>query len=393
VPLNSIYLAAIPLAIWLYLLLGRGTFWKLHEDDIAPKPLENWPRVVAVVPARNEAETIARAIASLVSQDYPGEFAIVVVDDQSEDGTAALARQAAAESGATRRVTVHSAAALPPGWTGKLWALNGGISAAAEKSPAFFWFTDADIVHAPDTLRRLVFRAERDSLDLASLMVLLRAKTFPERLLIPPFLYFFLMLYPPRWIADPKARTAGAAGGCVLLRREALERIGGIAAIRSEVIDDCALARAVKKSGGKIWMGLTRASVSLREYGSFAEIRDLIARNAFTQLRYSVVQLIATLAGLFVTFWLAWILFFTGNDPAWIMASTAISLMTTTFLLTVLFYGLPPYWALTLPAAAAFYGYATCVSALRYWLDRGGQWKGRAQAPPRKVRAEAPRGD
>jgi len=379
--LSSIYLAAIPLAIWVYLLLARGNFWKVSEDHTVPKQLDHWPRVVAVVPARNEAETIARAVASLVSQDYPGKFEIFVVDDQSEDGTATLAREAPAESGVVRRVTVHSVAALPLGWTGKLWALNEGISAAAEKTPTYFWFTDADIVHAPDTLHRLVFRAERDSLDLASLMVLLQAKTFPEKLLIPPFLYFFLMLYPPRWIADPNARTAAAAGGCILLRRAALERIGGIAAIRNEVIDDCALARAVKKNGGKLWIGLTRASVSLREYRTFAEIRDMIARTAFTQLRYSFVQLVAAIAGLFITFWLAWILFFTGNDPTWIMASTAVAWMTTTFLLTVLFYGLPPYWAFTLPLAAVFYGYATCLSAARYWLGRGAQWKGRTQAP------------
>jgi hopene-associated glycosyltransferase HpnB len=379
--LSSIYLAAIPFAIWVYLLLGRGNFWKVAEDDIVPEPRENWPRVVAVVPARNEAETIARAIASLVGQDYPGEFGIILVDDQSEDGTADLARKAAANSGASRRVTIHSVAALPQGWTGKLWALNEGVSAAAEKSPTYFWFTDADIVHAPDTLQRLVFRAERDPLDLASLMVLLQARTFPEKLLIPPFLYFFLMLYPPRWIADSNARTAGAAGGCILLRRTALERVGGIAAIRNEVIDDCALARAVKKTGGKLWMGLTRASVSLREYRTFAEIRDMIARTAFTQLRYSFVQLVVAVAGLFVTFWLAWILFFTGNDPAWILASTAVALMTTTFLLTVLFYNLPPYWAFTLPLAAVFYAYATCLSAARYCLGRGAQWKGRAQAP------------
>ena len=379
--LSSVYVAVIPFAIWIYLLFARGNFWRISEDDTAPKPLENWPRVVAVVPARNEAETIARAVTSLVSQDYPGEFEIIVVDDHSQDETAELARQAAKESGPTRRVKVHSADALPTGWTGKLWALNEGISAAAEKIPEFFWFTDADIVHAPDTLRRLAFRMERDSLDLASLMVLLQAKTFPERLLIPPFLYFFLMLYPPRWIADPKARTAGAAGGCILLRCGALERIGGIAAIRSEVIDDCALARAVKRSGGKIWMGLTRVSVSLREYGSFAEIRNMIARTAFSQLRQSVFFLAATLAGLFITFWLAWILFFTGDDASWIMASTAVSLMTTTFLLTVLYFRLSPIWAFTLPIAALFYGYATCVSAVRYWLGRGGQWKGRAQAP------------
>ena len=211
-------------------------------------------------------------------------------------------------------------------------------------------------------------------------MVLLQAKTFPERLLIPPFLYFFLMLYPPRWIADPNATTAGAAGGCILLRRNVLAPIGGIASIRGEVIDDCALARAVKSRGGKIWMGLTRASVSLRSYGSFAEIRDMIARTAFTQLHYSLVLLIATLVGLFATYLLAWILFFAYAGEAWPLVDTAIALMTATFLVTVRFYNLSTAWALTLPVAAVFYGYATCLSAMRYWLGRGGQWKGRAQA-------------
>jgi hopene-associated glycosyltransferase HpnB len=380
VPLSLNFLAAIPLAIWLYLLLARGSFWRLIEEKIEPRRLENWPHVIAVVPARNEAATISQAILSLVKQDYPGEFSIIVVDDHSEDATATLAQQAANQSGATRRVTIHAAAPLSPGWTGKLWALNEGVQTAAKQAPEFLWFTDADVVHAPDTLRRLMFRAEKESLDLASLMVLLHATTFPEKLLIPPFLYFFLLLYPPRWIADPNARTAGAAGGCILLRRNVLAPIGGIASIRGEVIDDCALARAVKKSGGRIWMGLTRASVSLREYGTFAEIRDMIARTAFSQLRHSLVLLALTLIGLLVTFWLAWILFFTGDDPAWIMASTAVSLMTTTFLLTVRFFELSPLWAFTLPFAALFYGYATCVSAVRYWLGRGGQWKGRTQA-------------
>jgi hopene-associated glycosyltransferase HpnB len=381
VPFTSIYAAAIPFAIWLYLLLARGNFWKVSEDDTAPGELKHWPRVVAVIPARNEAETIGQVVKGLAVQDYPGEFETIVVDDQSADGTAALAQKAAAECGAKKRLTIRSVTALPAGWTGKLWALNEGVAESAEKNPQYFWFTDADIAHAPDTLRRLVFRAERDAIDLTSLMVLLQARTLPEKLLIPPFLYFFLMLYPPRWIADPKARKAGAAGGCILLRHEALDRIGGLAAIRSEVIDDCALARSVKRSGGRIWIGLTRASISLRVYGSFAEIRDMIARTAFTQLRHSFVLLTGTLAGLLVTFWLAWVLFFTGNDPAWIMASTAISIMTTTFLLTVLFYRLSPLWAFTLPAAALFYGYATFLSAVRYWLGRGGQWKGRAQAP------------
>jgi hopene-associated glycosyltransferase HpnB len=380
VPLTPTLLAAIPLAIWIYLFLARGSFWQLHEDDIVPKPLDKWPRVVAVVPARNEAETIARTVSSLAKQDYPGELHIVVVDDHSEDRTAALAQKAAKESDPSQRVKIHSAAPLAPGWTGKLWALNEGVQVAAEDKPDFLWFTDADIEHAPDTLHRLVYRAEKDALDLASLMVLLQAKTFPERLLIPPFLYFFLMLYPPRWIADPNASTAGAAGGCILLRRSALEGIGGFAAIRNEVIDDCALARAVKKSGGKIWMGLTSLSVSLRGYGTFAEIRNMIARTAFTQLHYSFFFLVVALAGLFVTFLLPWFSFLSGEDPAWFLASTAICLMTVTFGLTVRFYALPWLWALALPLAAVYYGYATCVSAARYWLGRGGQWKGRAQA-------------
>jgi hopene-associated glycosyltransferase HpnB len=374
-------LALVVLVIWLYIAFLRGNFWRLEEEHLEPKSLEKWPHVVAIVPARNEAETITRAVTSLLGQEYLGEFEIIVVDDQSDDGTAALARKAAEELGAAQRLSVQTVAALSPGWTGKLWALNDGISATSGKAPDFFWFTDADIMHAPDTLRRLVSRAETESLDLASLMVLLQAKIFPEKLLIPPFLYFFLMLYPPRWIADPQKRTAGAAGGCILLRRAALERIGGLASIRNEVIDDCALARAVKRTGGKIWMGVTRASISLRGYKTFAEIRDLIARTAFTQLRYSSLLLVATLFGLFVTYWLPWILFFAGEDPAWLLGSTAASLMTVTFLFTVKFYNRSAIWALTLPFAAAFYGYATFLSAVRYWLGGGAQWKGRAQAP------------
>ena len=380
-PLSPTFLSAIPLAIWVYLLMARGYFWRVSEDNLGPKRLEDWPRVVTIVPARNEAPTISQAVSSLAKQNYPGEFSIIVVDDHSEDGTAALAQQAANESGASQRVKIHVASPLAPGWTGKLWALNEGIQSAANYSAEFFWFTDADIEHAPDTLQRLVSRAEKESLDLVSLMVLLQAKTLPERLLIPPFLYFFLMLYPPRWIADPNASTAGAAGGCILLRRNVLAPIGGMASIRGEVIDDCALARAVKRRGGNIWMGLTRASVSLRSYGTFAEIRDLIARTAFTQLRYSFLLLIVTLIGLFATYLLPWIAFFILDDPGWLLASTAISIMTATYGATVRFYGLPWLWALTLPFAAAFYGYATFLSALRYWLGRGAHWKGRAQAP------------
>jgi len=375
--------AVAVLATWVYLVFARGQFWWLREfdDDIAPhEELREWPRVVAIVPARNEAETIARAVTSLAQQNYGGEFSVIVVDDHSEDGTPALATEAAAASGAADRALLHSAATLPSGWTGKLWALNEGVARAAEANAAFYWFTDADVVHEPDTLRRLVARAEKQKLSLTSLMVLLRAESPAERLLIPPFLYFFLKLYPPRWIADAKARTAAAAGGCVLLRREALEGIGGFAAIRGEVIDDCALARAVKRRGGKIWMGVTRASVSLRSYGAFGEIRDMIARTAFTQLRYSWLALAVTLLGMLVTYAVPVALAFSGSTFAAACGIAAWVLMTMSFIPTLWFYRLSRYWAFLLPLAALFYTYATWVSAVRYWRGCGGQWKGRAQA-------------
>ena len=378
--LTPTYLAILPLAVWLYLFFARGNFWQIHEETTDPTPLKRWPRVVAIVPARNEAETIARAVTSLAKQDYRGEFLTIVVDDHSDDGTADLARKAADERSASGRISIHPASALPAGWTGKVWAMNEGIAVAAKNSPDYFWLTDADITHSPDTLRRLVCQAEKDCQDLTSLMVFLRVQTFPERLLIPAFLYFFLTVYPPNWVSDPGSRAAAAAGGCILLRRHALERIGGMAAVRSEVIEDCALSRAVKRGGGKIRMGLTRSSVSLRGYNSFAGIRDLIARVAFTQLRYSFFVLVGALGGLFVTYLLPWILFFAFPGEAWIAVDTTIAMMAASFAVTVKFYGLSWPWALTLPIAALFYGYATCVSAVRYWLGRGGQWKGRAQA-------------
>jgi len=381
VPLNPNFIAVLPLAIWLYLFFARGNFWQVHEETVEPKPLKQWPRVVAIIPARNEAETIGRAVTSVAKQDYPGEFFAIVVDDHSDDGTADLARSASDESNASGRISIHSARELPSGWTGKVWAMNEGIAEATKRAPDYFWFTDADITHAPDTLRRLVCQAERDSLDLASLMVLLRAQTFPERLFIPAFLYFFLTVYPPNWVIDPKSRAAAAAGGCILLRRSALERIGGMVAVSGEVIEDCAIARAVKQSGGKIRLGLTRLSVSLRCYNSFGGIRDLIARVAFTQLRYSFLVLLGALAGLFATYLLPWVLFFAFPGEAWLAVDTTIAMMAATFAVTVKFYGLSWPWALTLPIAALFYSYATCLSAVRYWLGRGGQWKGRAQAP------------
>jgi len=387
-------LAAISLFIWIALTFFRGTFWHLRrfdDDQSLDRAPEKWPRVVAVVPARNEAETIGRAIASVAGQEYWGYFQIFVVDDHSEDHTAALARQAVQAGSGSGRVTVLSAATLEEGWTGKLWALEQGVAEGRTEEPDYFWFSDADIVHGPDTLQKLVSRAETRRLDLVSLMVLLEARSLAERLLIPPFLYFFLKLYPPRWIADARSRVAGAAGGCVLLRRGALERIGGLGAIRGEVIDDCALARAVKRSRGEIWMGLTRKSASLRSYKTFGEIRDLIARTAFTQLRYSAPGLLVTLVAMLLTYVTPVVFSFSSRPVVWRISLAAWVLMTLTYLPTVRFYGLSPLWAPLLPVAAVFYSYASWLSAWRYWLGRGGQWKGRAQAPAKVPGDEAGR--
>ncbi len=391
----ALLIAALSLIIWLYLLIARGNFWNLRtfDDDNATHPTPpTWPTVTAIIPARNEAETISQTIASLTQQNYPGKFSIIVVDDHSEDDTAKLAQTAANPNGAA--ITVLSAPPLQPGWTGKLSALNMGVLQAAKTSaPAYLWFTDADIVHAPDTLTRLVARAEQHHLDLTSLMVLLRAETLPERFLIPPFLFFFLMLYPPAKIADPKSRIAGAAGGCILLRRAALDRIGGLAAIRSEVIDDCALARAVENSNSamnsatspvpktKIWMGVTCKSRSLRAYTTFAEIRDMIARTAFTQLHYSALILFGTLLGLAITYLVPIALLFARDTATRLLALTTWLIMSLLFLPAVRFYRISTHWAATLPAAATFYAAATFLSALRYWTNRGAQWKGRSQAP------------
>lgn len=384
------FIASLSAAIWVYLFFLRGGFWRLKQfdDDANNIPLpSDLPRIQVIIPARDEAATIGATIFALLQQDYPGDFSIAVVDDHSSDGTAEIARATAAKSQRGERVTVYSAAALEAGWTGKVWALQEGVRAAARTAgdangpPAFYWFTDADIEHAPDTLRRLVARAARKRSDLVSLMVLLRSRTLPEKALIPPFLYFFLQLYPPRWIADLRARTAGAAGGCLLIRRELLERIGGLAAIRDAVIDDCALARVVKDAGGKIWMGVTRASVSLRDYRRFAEIRDMIARTAFTQLRYSRLLVFFTIAGLLLTYIAPVMLVLTGRGLPRALGALAWLLMSASFLRIVRYYRLSPAWTLLLPAAALFYSFATLLSAVRFWLGRGGQWKGRAQAP------------
>ena len=369
--------AGVPLAIWLYLLLARGRFWL--PQTLPSATGRGAGRVVAVVPARNEAEHIGRAVGSLLAQDWDGALHVIVVDDGSTDGTADEARRAAVAAGAGRGVTVLGGAPLAPGWSGKLWAMSQGVEAAARLAPDYLLFTDADIEHGRDSVASLIEQAERERRDLVSVMVRLSCATWPERCLIPAFVFFFLKLYPPRWIAERGARTAGAAGGCILIRPAALERAGGLAAIRAELIDDCALAARVKASGGSLWLGLSDGTRSLRVYGRFAEIGAMISRTAFNQLRHSWWLLAGSLAGLAVTYGLAPLLLLSADPLCRMLGALAWALMTLAYLPLVRFYRLAPTYALLLPAVAVFYAGATVHSALRYALGRGGQWKGRAQ--------------
>jgi hopene-associated glycosyltransferase HpnB len=348
-------------AVWIYLLIGRGGFWRMRVDPPPPRSGPA-PRVVAIVPARNEAETVGRAVGSLAKQRYSGEFRVVLVDDHSDDGTADLARAAAPEG-------VLSVVAAPPleaGWTGKLWAVNAGVAAARRLEPEYLLLTDADIAHPPENVEGLVARAEAGGYDLVSYMATLHCETLAERALIPAFVFFFFLLYPPRW-------ATGAAGGCLLVRREMLERIGGMARIRSELIDDCALAAAVRAAGGRVWLGLSPGTRSIRRYEGFREIGAMISRTAFTQLRYSPWLLIGTVLGLVAVYVAPVALAASGS---W-WGAAAWGLMTIAYLPAVRFYRLSAVWAVTLPAVAVFYLAATVRSAVAHWRGRGGMWKGR----------------
>jgi hopene-associated glycosyltransferase HpnB len=360
---------------WAYLLIAHGGFW--HVGSILSVPGGGAPdvRVAAIIPARNEAATVGSCLKSLLEQRGAERLSIFLVDDGSSDGTAEVARKAAADGA----LTIINGKPLPTGWSGKLWAVKQGVNAVRSLAPDYFLLTDADIVHQPETLPTLVEIARSGRYDLVSFMVKLGCATVAEKLLIPAFVFFFFKLYPPSWIANPRRTTAGAAGGCILLTPEALARAGGIEAIRAEIIDDCALARAVKRSGGRIWLGLTETSHSIRSYGSFAEIGRMIARSAFNQLRHSVLLLATSVLGLAVLYLVPWALLFSGRPLPIVLGAFAWLLMTAAYLPMVRFYGLNVLWALTLPLAALFYMGATFVSAIHYWTGRGGQWKGRAQ--------------
>jgi hopene-associated glycosyltransferase HpnB len=367
-------LGGLVAAIWAYLLLGRGFFWSTRLAAPAPEPA-HYPRVVAVIPARNDPEGVGRAVASLLDQDYPGDFSIVLVDDHSNDGTAEVAREVA--RGREDRFTIVAARSLPGGWTGKLWALSEGVRQIASP-PDLYLFTDADIAHHRTNLRELVARLEAEQRDMVSLMVKLHCASFAEKFLIPPFVFFFALLYPFSWSNNPRRATAAAAGGCVLLRRSAYERIGGYAAIRGELIDDCALAAAVKKSGGSIWLGLTHGTESLRLYPEIADIWNMVARTAYTQLQYSPLLLAGTVLGLVLTYLAPVFLLFAGGTAA-LLGLAAWIIMAAIYAPMLRFYGRSLLWAPLLPAAASVYLGATIASAWRHWRGRGGQWKGRVQ--------------
>jgi hopene-associated glycosyltransferase HpnB len=388
-----IAVSLLPFAIWAYLLFGRGWFWLCGErDDSAAAAVRRandadaWPSVVAIIPARDEADVIARTVGSLLRQDYPGPFSVVVVDDQSTDGTAAVALNAASDAHAADRLQVVRGTGPPPGWTGKLSAMRLGLAEveASARAPEFILFTDADIAYAPHVLTRLVAIARAKNSVLTSLMVKLRCESAAERWLAPAFVFFFQMLYPFAWVNDPRRTTAAAAGGCMLVRRDALQAAGGLEAVRGALIDDCALG-ALMKGQGPIWLGLTESVDSLRAYSTFAEFSRMVSRSAFAELRYSSLRLAGAIGGmalvylappLFAIFARGWAQF--ASALAWAMM--ALSLMPTLRL-----YGRPLVGGLALPAIAAAYVAFTFDSALQYWRGRGGYWKGRFQAPMRET--------
>jgi len=377
--------AAVALVIWIYLVAGRGGFWCAGErDGGGPSPLA-WPDVIAVIPARDEAVGVGRTVASLLGQDYPGSFSIILVDDESADGTADVARRAGAAANRVDRLTVIPGAALPDGWTGKLWAMKQGVERANLGEPEFLLLTDADIVYPPDTLHRLVSQSLSEGLALSSLMVKLRCESLAERALIPAFIFFFQMLYPFSWVNGRRRATAAAAGGCMLVRREALQVVGGIEAIRGSLIDDCAMARLLKKQG-PIRLSLSERVISIRPYSTMAEIRRMVVRSAYAQLRYSPLLLAVALAGLTFVFVVPVLAALFGHGAAQILGLLAWVIMAVAFQPTLRFYGLSPLWGPILPAIALVYMAFTLESAYQSVRGRGGLWKGRVQARA----AEAP---
>jgi len=380
-------LAALVLLAWLMLFFARGFFWRADQRlpaltaeflKAADPAAVGLPAVTAIVPARNEAEGIGPCVTALLRQNYPGELRVIVVDDQSQDETTQVAKIAAEKVGASDRLQVLSGTMLPEAWAGKVWAMHQGALAAEDVS--LLWFTDADIVHGPDVLTRLVAQQQRGNRALVSLMVMLSCRSFWERLLIPPFIFFFQMLYPFPWVNDPRRKLAGAAGGCMLLRRDMLMRAGGFAAMRGALIDDCTLA-ALLKTQGPIWLGLGTESYSLRDYRFLGEIWRMVARSAYVQLEFSPWRLLEATLGMVFLYAVPVIVLIVGCwGQQWIgltLSVLTLALMFMAYLPSVRLYAQNSLWILTLPLAAMLYTLMTLDSARRHYLGKGGAWKGR----------------
>ena len=379
----AFFLSLAALAVWLYLIACHGAFWRLTEHDRKLAPPDAAPAadvyVVAVIPARNEADVIAQSLGSLLRQKLSGRFELILVDDESSDGTGDAARAAAAALNASERLTVLRADGLAAGWTGKLAAMQRGFEAAQAKAPDYVLFCDADIAFNDQVLERLVAGATARGLVLASLMVKLRCDSAAERWFVPAFVFFFQMLYPFPLVNDPRSKMAGAAGGVMLVRPDPLAQAGGLAAIRDALIDDCALGALMKKRG-PIWLGLTDDVVSLRAYPHIRDIEQMVTRSAYAQLRYSPLRLFGALLGMGVVYLAPPLLMLFAAPPAREIALIACLLMVQAYMPSQRFYGLARARALALPAIAACYTWFTAKSAWLHIRGRGGAWKGRYQA-------------
>ncbi|MEV0258339.1 glycosyltransferase [Streptomyces sp. NPDC050732] len=379
------WIAAGSLAAWLWLLVGQGFFWRTDVRLPPRRDPARWPSVCVVVPARDEAAVLPLSLPSLLAQDYPGRAEVFLVDDGSSDGTGELARALAERHGGLP-LTVGSPGEPPTGWTGKLWAVRHGMALARARDPEYLLLTDADIAHEPDSLRRLVAAAGHGGFDLVSQMARLRVESGWERLVVPAFVYFFAQLYPFRWIARKGSRTAAAAGGCVLLRTDAAERARVPDAIRHAVIDDVALARAVKRSGGHIWLGLATRVDSVRPYPRLGDLWRMVSRSAYAQLRHSPLLLVGTVAGLAVVYLAPPVALSaglaTGNAAAAAAGGLAWLVMTATYLPMLRYYRQPPALALLLPGTAFLYLLMTVDSAVQHYRGRGAAWKGRTYTRP-----------